>query len=157
MSIQTVFNNEQTVFPIDEQLLTLLDRCVQRVAQSEQIIAGEVSISFVDDAAIRELNHRYRQVDRPTDVLSFPMYDEEAFAVPPYHNDVVPLLGDIIVSVPRAIEQAEDYGHSLERELGFLVTHGFLHLLGYDHDTEEKEREMISKQNKVLSLEGLNR
>mgnify|MGYP001167324523 CR=1 FL=1 len=157
MSMQTVFNNEQTVLPVDDQLLTLLDRCVQRTAQLEHVISGEVSISFVDDDAIRELNRRYRQVDQPTDVLSFPMDKAGETVSFPDDNDVVPLLGDIVVSIPHAKKQAEEYGHSFEREMGFLITHGFLHLLGHDHDNEENERDMIAKQKEVLSLEGLNR
>lgn len=110
---------------------------------------GEVSVSFVDDEEIHELNKTYRDVDRPTDVLSFPM--DEQLSVDP------PMLGDIVVSVPTAVRQAADYGHSLEREVGFLLVHGFLHLNGYDHDEPSDEQEMFALQDEVLLGIGLVR
>lgn len=156
MSIHTAFNSEQTAFPIDERLLTLLDNCVQQAAKLEQVQVGEVSVTLVDDVTIQHLNRQYRHIDRPTDVLSFPMEDGKEDGML-HADEVIPLLGDIIVSVPRAVAQAEEYGHSLERELGFLVTHGFLHLLGYDHDNEQAESDMIKMQEAVLSAIGLTR
>src|SRR5699024_4127387 len=97
----------------------------------------EVSISFVDNKRIRELNLEYRGVDAPTDVLSFPQYDEEDLILP---EGFPVILGDIIISLERALEQAEDFGHSLEREVVYLSIHGFFHLLGYDHETEEEQK-----------------
>jgi probable rRNA maturation factor len=101
-------------------------------------------------------------VDRPTDVLSFAMNEsgegEMDIFLDEEELDQFPnMLGDIIISVPRAQAQAEEYGHSLERELGFLVVHGFLHLLGYDHGTEAEEREMFGRQEEVLQKIGLTR
>lgn len=154
MPIQIELNNEQTVLPVTEDLHTIIYNCLHQAARREQVTAGEVSVTLVDDEAIHLLNKKYRQVDRPTDVLSFPMEDD---LTAPEASGMVPLLGDIVVSVPRAAEQAREYGHSLERELGFLVTHGFLHLLGYDHDSEEAEHEMIRRQEEVLSALGLTR
>nr|WP_237700111.1 rRNA maturation RNase YbeY [Alicyclobacillus acidocaldarius] len=130
---------------------------VERVLEvaAERIgVQGEVSVLFVDDDAIHELNRAYRQVDRPTDVLSFPMNEGEALADP---DEVEPMLGDIVVSVDRAREQAEAYGHSLEREMAFLLVHGFLHLNGYDHEDEAGEREMFGLQEEILQGIGLPR
>ena len=105
----------------------------------------EVSVTFTDNESIRELNREYRDIDRPTDVLSFPMDDEGDDSV----------LGDIVISLERAMEQAEEYGHSLAREISFLTVHSCLHLLGYDHETgEEDEKEMFGKQEEILNKLG---
>ncbi|MNL65169.1 Endoribonuclease YbeY [compost metagenome] len=111
------------------------------------------------------MNLEYRGIDRPTDVLSFAMNEtgedepEIIYALEEDEEgeDVPYVLGDIIISVTRAQEQALEYGHSLERELGFLFVHGFLHLLGYDHQDAVSEAEMMSKQEKVLAQVGLTR
>ena len=97
----------------------------------------------MDNEQIRGLNKMYRGIDEPTDVLSFPMDDE--------------IWGDIIISTDKVISQAEEYGHSLERELGFLVVHGILHLLGYDHQTPEEEAVMRQKEEKILTELKLSR
>lgn len=117
-------------------------------------IAGEVSVVFVNDEAIHELNRTYRKVDRPTDVLSFAMQEGDEF---PEVDDELPVLGDIVVSVDTALRQAEAYGHSAERELAFLLVHGFLHLNGFDHETEEDERVMFGHQEEILKQIGLVR
>uniref|UniRef100_UPI003556CF13 rRNA maturation RNase YbeY n=1 Tax=Alicyclobacillus tolerans TaxID=90970 RepID=UPI003556CF13 len=130
---------------------------VQRVldAAGKQLdVEGEVSVSFVDDEEIHQLNRDYRNVDRPTDVLSFALEEGEDF---PVEEGEPVLLGDIVVSIPTAISQAQDYGHSVQREIGFLLVHGFLHLLGYDHQDEEAEREMFQIQEDVLTGLGLTR
>lgn len=112
-------------------------------------VGGEVSVSFVGDEEIHELNQRYRNVDRSTDVLSFPMDDADELGDG--------LLGDIVISVPTAQRQAVEYAHSLEREVGFLLVHGFLHLNGFDHDEPEAQREMFDIQDEVLERIGLHR
>ncbi|RIV25872.1 rRNA maturation RNase YbeY [Alicyclobacillaceae bacterium I2511] len=118
-------------------------------------VSGEVSISFVSDAEIQELNRSYRHVDWPTDVLSFALREgEEDFVLP---EGATEPLGDIIVSIPAAVRQSIEYGHSLRREVGFLLVHGFLHLLGYDHQDTEAEQEMTGIQEAVLSNLGLTR
>lgn len=165
MSLQLAWNNEQENFQISEDLISLLEVILQKAGEAEGVNDGEVDLTFVDDEQIHELNREYRGIDRPTDVLSFAMNEitndeleiiyeleegEELESVP----DV---LGDIIISVPRAKLQSEDYGHSLERELGFLFVHGFLHLLGYDHQDEASEAEMMGKQEAVLAEVGLTR
>ena len=106
---------------------------------------GDITILVVDDQAIHTMNREYRGIDRPTDVLSFTAAEGEAVLAIPDG-----FLGDIAISLPRAEAQAEEYGHSLLRELSFLAVHGFYHLLGYDHMTEEDEKIMFSKQEEVL-------
>lgn len=113
----------------------------------------EVSILLVDNEQIQELNKKFRKKDMPTDVLSFPLLDE----FDDLQEDEIIYLGDIVISVERAIEQAEDYGHSFKREIGFLVAHSILHLLGYDHMNDEDESFMIEKQNEILNNIGLRR
>lgn len=118
-------------------------------------ISGEVSVSFVSNEDIHELNRIYRNVDRPTDVLSFSMVEgEEVF--PGMEGELEPL-GDIVVSVPQALQQAKEYGHGIRREMGFLLVHGFLHLIGYDHQDEASEQEMFGLQEKVLTQLGMKR
>lgn len=154
MAVHIELNNEQTVYALAEGVEALVRKCIQRAAELEEVSDGEVSVTLVDDQAIQDLNREYRQVDRPTDVLSFPMEDDATF---PDGSEIVPLLGDVVISVPRAVTQAQEYGHSLEREIGFLATHGFLHLLGYDHDNAESEVRMFRRQEEVLSSLGLER
>jgi probable rRNA maturation factor len=165
MSLEIVWDNEQEEYEIKDDLIALLERILQKAGEAEGIDQGEVALTFVDNARIHELNLEYRGIDRPTDVLSFAMnesgedeldiiYEVEEGEV---LEDVPDVLGDIIISVTRAQEQAQEYGHSLERELGFLFVHGFLHLLGYDHQDEASEAEMMSKQEKVLAQVGLTR
>jgi len=143
----------------------LLTRALQAAARHEEIPAGEVVVSLVDDERIQELNRTYRYKDQPTDVLSFAMQEEgedepEIFfetEEEAAEMDRVDMLGDIIISVPTARRQAEEYGHGLERELAFLAVHGFLHLIGYDHLTEEDEKEMFGRQEEILVAMGLTR
>ncbi|WP_449600492.1 rRNA maturation RNase YbeY [Paenibacillus sp. Marseille-Q9583] len=165
MSLEIVWDNEQEEYEIKDDLIALLESILQKAGEAEGIDQGEVALTFVDNTSIHELNLEYRGIDRPTDVLSFAMNEsgedemdiiyevEEGEAL----EDVPDVLGDIIISVTRAQEQAQEYGHSLERELGFLFVHGFLHLLGYDHQDEASEAEMMSKQEKVLAQVGLTR
>jgi probable rRNA maturation factor len=122
---------------------------IETCLQSQGLEGSEVSLSIVDDREMHELNLRYRGVDRTTDVLSFPL-EEERPKEPC-------LLGDIIVSAPRAQQQAQEYGHSLLREMSFLVVHGTLHLLGYDHMTPAEDAEMQRLQEEVLSSLGITR
>lgn len=152
MSIQIEVTNQQDAVVIADQLYELVRTCLMKAAAMEEVKEGEVSVSFVDDGEIQRLNHQFRSVDRPTDVLAFPMDDDDRFP-----EGFPPLLGDIVISMPRVVEQANEYGHSVERELGFLVVHGFLHLLGYDHETDETERVMVDKQRHVLNAVGLRR
>jgi metalloprotein, YbeY/UPF0054 family len=117
---------------------------------------AEISLSLVTDAQIRQLNRDYRGIDRPTDVLSFALKEDNPLdpQIPGFQDN---LLGDIIISVERAQCQAVEYGHSFERELLYLAIHGTLHLLGYDHETEEERITMRTKEEEVLNFLGLHR
>ncbi len=122
----------------------------------------EISVVLIDNDGIRDLNKLHRNIDRATDVLSFPMfeYDENGEIIEDYaeFNEMGELcLGDIVISLERAHEQAEEYGHSPEREIGFLTVHSMLHLLGYDHMTPEDEEEMFGYQKDILDEIGLTR
>ncbi|OLS35747.1 rRNA maturation RNase YbeY [Alkalihalophilus pseudofirmus] len=117
----------------------------------------ELSITFVDEKRIQEINAEYRGKDIPTDVISFALNDEVEDEADMIMEGMPNALGDIIISVAHISRQAEEYGHSFERELGFLVVHGFLHLLGYDHMTEQDEKAMFSRQEEILSAYGLTR
>ncbi len=117
----------------------------------------EVSISIVDNAEIQQINKQFRNIDRPTDVLSFPMltFAENEIIERNENGEIV--LGDIIISLEKAKEQAEEYGHSLKREIAFLTAHSMLHLLGYDHIEPEEEKEMFAKQKEILETAGIPR
>ncbi|NEW05209.1 rRNA maturation RNase YbeY [Paenibacillus sp. SYP-B3998] len=167
------WSSEQEVREITTEFATKLEELLRLAGELEGVTAGEVALTFVDDEAIHELNKQYRGMDKPTDVLSFAMSefgedeiqinyeDEEEADIEEGEGSVsesfIEPLGDIIISVPRAIAQAEDYGHSVERELGFLFVHGFLHLIGYDHQSEEEEKIMFTKQEDILQKAGLIR
>ncbi len=111
--------------------------------------ACEVSVTFVDEAEIQELNRDFRGKDSVTDVLSFPTLDDDCEIVP-FDNEAV-TLGDVIICEKRCREQAEEFGHSLEREVAYLTVHSVLHLLGYDHTAEDEEKEMTAKQDEIIT------
>lgn len=158
--VEFIFENE-TDFEIDQREIDELNRVCETVLQMEECnFDAEISFTITDNEGIREINRDYRDIDRVTDVLSFPMIefeDEEIDAEFETENGMV-VLGDIVISIERAEEQAKELNHSLRRELAFLVAHSMLHLLGYDHvDNPEGERVMIKKQNTVLNDLGLTR
>ena len=111
------------------------------------------NLIIVDNKYIHELNKMYRNIDRETDVITFALEDEDTIIIP----DNERILGDIYISIDKAKSQAEEYGHSLLRELSFLAVHGFYHLLGYDHQTKEEEEIMFGKQEEVLESYGITR
>ena len=115
----------------------------------------EVSVTIVDNEEIRKINNKFRNIDRATDVLSFPLIDFDNESLPDDGSKIY--LGDIIISIERAKEQAKEYGHSIDREIGFLTAHSILHLLGYDHMVPEEEKEMFAKQEEILNNLGLRR
>ncbi|MFG6148482.1 rRNA maturation RNase YbeY [Halobacillus sp. B23F22_1] len=143
---------------VDEAFVDLVERVIQFAGEKENIAGeSELSITFVDNKEIQELNRNYRQKDNPTDVISFAMQELGEGEVEVQNEDLPVLLGDIVISVDKAKEQAEDYKHSLEREFAFLALHGFLHLLGYDHMNEEDEKKMFVRQEDILDEFGLQR
>ena len=112
----------------------------------------EFSVIIVDNKRIHEINKEYREIDRPTDVISFALEDNEEIEFDHYR-----VLGDIYISIDKVREQAKEYGHSEKRELAFLTIHGFLHLLGYDHMEPEEEKIMFAKQEEILNGFGITR
>ncbi|TYR75478.1 rRNA maturation RNase YbeY [Rossellomorea vietnamensis] len=119
--------------------------------------ASELTLSFVTNERIKEINKEYRDKDQATDVISFAMEELGEDETKIIGDGIPRILGDIIISVEKAKEQAEEYGHSFSRELGFLALHGFLHLLGYDHMNEEDEKRMFGRQKEILDGYGLQR
>ena len=155
------FLNEQDKFDITDKLKELITLAAKTALDYMGFDRdAEISVMFTDNEGIRVLNAQHRGIDRATDVFSFPMleYDDdgEMFDDPGDIEDEL-CLGDIVISLERAAEQAEEYGHSFEREVGFLTVHSMLHLLGYDHMTEEEEKEMFGFQKEILAKMGLER
>jgi len=176
LSLEWIDEREGGAGEREEKWMDLLEKLLRVAGEKEDVKRGIVTLTLTDDEGIRELNRQYQGLDKPTDVLSFSMIEgeqaniryedeyesseegaddwrDEDQAGDPFSD----MLGDIVISVPRAEAQAEEYGHSFERELGFLFVHGFLHLLGYDHGDEEQESEMFAKQEEVLLEAGLTR
>ena len=161
--MEILIENLQDKVEIDDKLYKLLEKSVEVSLQQEEFLApSEISILLVDNDKIREINKEQRNVDKPTDVLSFPMVDMVNGKIQKDEGDFdldenLLLLGDIVISLETATAQAMEYGHSLDRELAFLTTHGVFHLLGYDHMEAEEEKLMIGKQESVLQEMGLTR
>ena len=152
------FENSQDALTVTYKLKRLVRLAVEATLAYEGIARDlEVSVTFTDDAGIRKLNRSFRKIDKPTDVLSFPLFDFEGEG-DAMSEELDDMLGDIVISLERAAAQAEEFGHSFERELAFLTVHSMLHLLGYDHETsEEDELYMNLTQEAVLSSMGLKR
>ncbi len=141
-----------------EEQFKLVKDLLNVAARKEGVGDGtEVSITFVTNERIQEINRQYREKDQPTDVISFAMEEDLDGEISISGEGIPRVLGDIIISVSIAKEQAKEYEHSFSRELGFLAVHGFLHLLGYDHMTDEDEKTMFSKQAEILDEFGLKR
>ena len=159
MKLKIYFSNEQNKIKISFKIRHLIKKSVKEALTEEGFsYPAEVSVSFVDNETIHKLNLEYREKDKPTDVLSFPMWEKEELSDGSALDGHAVTLGDIIISAEKAKSQAEEYGHSLEREICFLSVHSILHLLGYDHETsEEDEIYMKTKQENVLIKIGLPR
>lgn len=155
--------NEQTKFKVDKKIRDLVRLAVKTsLLYMDFPTKSEISVMFVDNEAIRVLNREHREIDRATDVLSFPLfeYDEDGEIIEEeldFNPNGEMILGDIVISLERAAEQAEEYGHSFEREIGFLTVHSMLHLFGFDHMTPEDEAEMFEYQAEILEEMGLKR
>lgn len=145
--MQVLWSNDQDKLSLPENLEQLIHKVGDSVAAKLNLpVHGEVSIAFVDNEAIAELNLNYRGIAGPTDVLSFALEEGDEFIVP---KDAPLMLGDIIISVERAKAQSEEYGHSLEREIAYLLVHGLLHLAGFDHD-DDNEGEMNALNEEIV-------
>ncbi|HZG55866.1 rRNA maturation RNase YbeY [Paenibacillus sp.] len=174
MTLRLELTNEQDEIALPEGLEQRFAELLAIAGELESVDGGDVSVTIVDDEAIRALNAQYRGLDKPTDVLSFSMWEEGEHETPIRYGEETEEseeeaeddefmelpddpIGDIVISAATAKRQSEEYGHSFERELGFLFVHGFLHLIGYDHGDEEAERAMTEKQEQVLGRAGLQR
>lgn len=157
MSNKVYITNHQKAVKIPSGLRILIRRSCNAVLEYEKFEGpAEISVTFVDNAAIRELNAQYRGKDMPTDVLSFPLGENGVYDK--NEDTGASLLGDIVISMEKAMEQAELYGHALQREVAFLTVHSMLHLLGYDHEAGGLEAvRMREKEEAVLIQLGLPR
>ncbi len=139
----------------DKSYDKIVEKVLQKCYEEEKLLDSKliITITFTTPEQIHKINKEYRQVDRPTDVLSFPMFErkelEEKIAKQDFEYEDV--LGDIIISIEKVKEQAIEYGHSFERELSYMLVHGFYHLMGYDHIKEEDKKEMRPKEEKILN------
>jgi len=163
MKTEIIVDNEQTKIEFTDELNELLKKAIEGSLALENIkIPCEISVLLVDDESIREINKEQRDIDKSTDVLSFPMTTMVNGVMEDDTGDYdmdeeLLLLGDIVISMETTKRQAEDYEHSFEREFAFLTTHGMFHLMGYDHMVPEEEKVMMSKQEEVLKNIGLTR
>ncbi len=153
--IRVVISNNQKAVKIPTGLRMLVRRCCHAVLRMEEFPgSAEISVTFVDNKQIHELNKLHRKIDAPTDVLSFPMGENGVYDIDPATN--AKILGDIVISMEKAAEQAKRYGHSLQREVGYLTAHSMLHLLGYDHEKGGLEKvHMREKEEWIMSQLGL--
>lgn len=151
------YENEQAKERVTYKLKMLLRRAIEETLRYEGYENDvQVSVTLTDDHQIQALNRRYRQVDAPTDVLSFPLIDFDDCCGEPAIDEIENMLGDIVLNLERARVQAEQYGHSFEREAAFLTVHSMLHLLGYDHELgEEEDRDMRRRQHEIMDKLGL--
>lgn len=147
--------NRQSQVEMTDELISVLESTVMKVLEIEEIDrAGEVDISLVDETTIRDLNREHRGKDEVTDVLSFPQYEDlESLR----RESGYLVMGDVVLCTTRAMEQAERFGHSLEREMAYLVVHSLYHLMGYDHLTPEEKAPMREKEEAALAAMGIGR
>lgn len=156
-SVKVIISNDQKEVKVPTGIRLLIRRCCHAVLEMEGFDgSAEVSVRFVNNEQIKELNATYRNIDRETDVLSFPLGENGEYDV--NLDTGAKMLGDIVISMEKAFEQAELYNHPLQREIGFLTVHSMLHLLGYDHENGGLEEvHMREKEEKVLTQIGLKR
>ena len=156
MGLRIYFENEQEKRTVSEYLRRLIRRAIRTTLAREGFTrSAELSVTFTDNEGIRALNREYRKIDRATDVLSFPQFDFHGGEELPEGDESV-ALGDIVLSLERAEEQAREFGHSFSREVAFLTVHSMLHLLGYDHELGDAEdADMRERQRAVMHDMGL--
>ena len=152
--IRVVITNKQKKVKIPTGMRMLIRRCCNAVLKLEKFEgSAEISVTFVDNEEIQKLNFQYREKDAPTDVLSFPLGENGVYDTDPTTG--AKMLGDVVISMEKAVDQAELYGHSLQREVGYLTAHSVLHLLGYDHETGLERVHMREKEELVMEQLGL--
>lgn len=155
--IKVIISNNQKDVKIPTGVRMLVRRCCNAVLLQEKFEgAAEISVTFVNDEMIRQLNREHRNLDKSTDVLSFPLGENGEYDI--NRDTGAKMLGDIVISIEHAVAQSEEYGHSLQREIAFLTVHSLLHLLGYDHENGGLEAvHMREKEESVLTQLGLKR
>ncbi|MBC5995613.1 rRNA maturation RNase YbeY [Romboutsia ilealis] len=154
--MELIIDDRQNKLKVSEELIEKIKDIILECLDYEGYDDDyDISLSFVDNKEIHELNRMYRGIDRATDVLSFPMLSDDEFEIEIELEEKS--LGDIVISLERAFEQSIDYNHSFEREVCFLVCHSMFHLLGYDHDTEENTKEMREKEEYILNKLSITR
>ena len=156
--VEVLFENESEYIP-QENLLTMLKNVMEKSLEMEKFkLDVEISLTFTTNEVIKELNEKHRNIDKATDVLSFPMYEAKEILLMIGEKINTPVvLGDIVVSVEKAKVQAKEYGHSFERELAYMVVHGFYHLMGYDHIELVDRTEMREKEETILKKLNITR
>lgn len=151
--MEVIIEASEGIQLVQEHEMIILKSVLETLSYENIDKDGEISVSVISNAEIRELNSEYRGIDKETDCLSFPQYEKEEL-----EKEKFLMLGDVVISLEKAQEQAEEYGHELNRELAFLTAHSVLHLLGYDHEkSEADEGEMFKKQEEILKNMGLDR
>lgn len=151
MELKIYFGNEQEKETVNYDLKILVRHAILETLKYEgHYKITEVSVTFTDNEKIHALNKQYRNVDRPTDVLSFPLLDLDGDGDEFMPPELETMLGDIVISLEKAREQSEEYGHSFEREVAFLTVHSMLHLLGYDHEKSEADDEDMCIRQKII-------
>ena len=154
----TLLTDNRTDFEISGEIMEAVEKaCLETLKYEEFDEDCEISLSFVTNEEIHKINRQFRNVDAPTDVLSFPQLTFEEGEEADVNENGEIVLGDIIISVERAKEQAEEYGHGLKREIAFLTVHSMLHLLGYDHMEKDEEEDMFRRQKEILEIAGIPR
>ena len=154
----TLLTDNRTDFEISGEIMEAVEKaCLETLKYEEFDEDCEISLSFVTNEEIHQINRQFRNVDAPTDVLSFPQLTFEEGEEADINENGEIVLGDIIISVERAKEQAEEYGHGLKREIAFLTVHSMLHLLGYDHMEKDEEEDMFRRQKEILEIAGIPR
>jgi probable rRNA maturation factor len=162
-STSILIENEQDKIQADEELINAIRRTILSCLEFEGFDTPcEINVTLTDNDNIKDINRQFRNIDAATDVLSFPMLDMQDGRLTSTEGDMdldngLLLLGDIVISLERALQQAEEYGHSFMREVAFLTSHGIFHLLGYDHMDSEQEKNMFGRQEAVLEKLGFVR
>lgn len=147
---EIIYKDIQKINDYEEIIDKVFDTCFEE--ENLQDSKLYITVTFTNSENIQKINKEFRNIDKPTDVLSFPMFEKEELdqKIAQNHFLYEDILGDIVISIPKVEEQAEEYGHSLERELCYMLVHGFYHLMGYDHIEENDKRKMRTKEEKIL-------
>ncbi|WP_425446105.1 rRNA maturation RNase YbeY [Dethiothermospora halolimnae] len=145
--MDVIIDNRQDKIIIDQDIIDTINLVIKECLKFEDKgFNYEISVSIVNDEEIKELNNQYRDKNSATDVLSFPMEDDNSL------DGIIPLLGDIVISAEKALEQSEEYNHSFKREIAYLTAHSMFHLMGYDHIEKEDKKVMREKEKEIMKL-----